>query len=76
MRCRPGLVWTGVLAAGVAAEVHALRADHHDCTLSAMTRRVCHTEHPVGRVAFAVGAHALAAWFVHHVNNWKAGTSP
>jgi len=65
--CRPGMVWTGLLAAGVVAEVHALVADHHDCTLSAQTRRVWHTHHPVGRAAFAVGSYALATWFVHHI---------
>lgn len=65
--CRPELIWGGILAAGVAAEVHALAAGHHDCTLSAQTRRVCHTEHPVGRAAFAAASFVLAAWYVHHI---------
>lgn len=69
--CRPAVVWGGVLAAGVVAEVHALVADHHDCTLSAMTRRVCRTQHPAGRVAFVLGSYALAAWWIHHITAWK-----
>jgi hypothetical protein len=51
--------------------VHALAADHHDCTLSAITRRVCRTQHPVGRVAFVLGSYALATWFTHHITAWK-----
>jgi len=69
--CRPEVVWGGILAAGVAAEVHALLADHHDCTLSAITRRVFRTQHPVGRVAFALGSYALAVWFTHHITARK-----
>jgi hypothetical protein len=69
--CRPALVWGGILAAGIAAEAHALRAGHHDCTLSALTRRVCHTQRPAGRVAFVLGSYALAGWFVHHIISRK-----
>lgn len=71
MRCRPGLVWGGILAAGAAAEAHALIRDHHDCTLSALTRAVCRTEHPAGRVAFVAGSAVLAIWFQYHIVTWK-----
>lgn len=74
MACRPALVWGGLLAAGVAAEAHALLSRHHDCTLSAMTRTVCRTEHPVGRAAFVVGSAALAIWFQYHIVTWKRET--
>jgi len=71
MGCRPGLVWGGVLVAGLAAEAHALLAGHHDCTLSAITREVCRTEHPAGRAAFVAGSAALAVWFQYHIVTWK-----
>lgn len=70
MRCRPELVWGGIFAAGIAAEVHALISRHHDCTLSALTRAVCRTEHPVGRAAFVAGSAVLAVWFQYHIVTW------
>lgn len=67
MKCRPGWLWGGIAAAGVAAEVHALASRHPDCTLSAMTRKVCHTRTRGGRVAFTLSAAAITGWFVHHI---------
>lgn len=71
MACRPGLLWGGILAAGAVSEAHALRRRHHDCTLSAQTRRAFRTQHPAGRAAFMVGGAALASWFLHHIVTWK-----
>lgn len=71
MTCRPSLVWGVVLAAGVAAEAHALACNHHDCTLSALTREVFRTSHPAGRIAFMLGTAALAVWFQYHIVTWK-----
>jgi hypothetical protein len=71
MSCRPALVWGGILAAGVAAEAHALLQRHHDCTLSAMTRSVFRTEQPAGRAAFVLGSAAFAVWFQYHIVTWR-----
>lgn len=71
MACRPGLVWAGIIAAGVAAEAHGLLCDHHDCTLSAVTRAAFRTEHPIGRAAFLLGTAGLALWFQYHIITWQ-----
>lgn len=69
--CRPGVIWGALFAAGLAAEAHALVAHHHDCTLSAMTRRTCRTDSPAGRTAFVAGSALVAVWFQYHIVTWK-----
>lgn len=71
MACRPALLWGGILAAGVVAEMHALACKHHDCTLSALTREVFRTDSRAGRTAFVVGSALLALWFQYHIITWK-----
>lgn len=70
MACAPVLVWGGILAAGVVAEAHGLVCRHRECTLSGVTRHLCRTESPVGRVLFLAGLCCLSAWFAHHITNY------
>lgn len=66
-RLRPGRVWGGLLAAGLAYEAYGLRGAVDGDTLSEVTRTVFHTRHPLGKVAFTAGWAALTCWFVPHI---------
>lgn len=57
------LFWVGLAAVGTAYEVHALRTERGDRTLSHFTRAVFRTDTKPGRMAFAVAV----AWFTHHI---------
>lgn len=63
---RPEWVWSGLLAAGITYEALHIRR-RTPGTLSACTRRLCRTDHPVGRYAFAIGWTAFATWMLIHV---------
>jgi hypothetical protein len=73
MTCRPVLVWTGILAAAVAAQIHGLISRHKNCTLSGLTRQVCRTESPLGRALFLAGLGCLTAWFARHITTTDKG---
>lgn len=58
--------WAALVATGVGLEVYGLRG-HPDWMLSRVTRRLWHTNHPFGRLAFIASWGALSAWLVPHI---------
>lgn len=66
--CRARWSWAALLGAGLVAELHGLRTPgHNGCTLSACTRSVFHTEHPLGVLTFTGGWLWLSWKFVPHI---------
>ncbi|HEY1177475.1 MAG TPA: hypothetical protein VGF17_15060 [Phytomonospora sp.] len=64
---RPGVVWGGLLAAGVAYETYGLFGDVEGDTLSEVTRALFRTSHPVGKAVFLAGYVGFSSWFVPHI---------
>lgn len=60
-------VWGGLLAAGAAVEIWALRSGRAGDTLSETTRRWARVRTPAGAVVFAVAWSAFAVWFLFHI---------
>lgn len=58
--------WAVVLTVVAAVETHGI-AHAQPTTLSHATRATFHTEHPLGRAAFAVAWAALSAWLLPHI---------
>lgn len=64
MRARSA--WFAYILAGAAADLICDRKGDGS-TLSQATRDTFHTDHPIGRFAFAVAFGAFVAWFPHHI---------
>lgn len=62
-----GPITWAVLAAGLALETVALKADVPSFTASHATRVGLHTDTTAGKVAFVTGWLALTGWFVPHI---------
>lgn len=61
------IVWGGLLAAGAAFEVYALRNGRSGDTLSESTRRWFRVRTPAGALVFGVAWCAFALWFLVHI---------
>ncbi len=61
------LVWGAIVGAAVAYEIHAMKSDRLDRTLTRTTRRYFRTQHPVGKAAFAIGWGYMSTWFMKHI---------
>ncbi|MFC8277174.1 hypothetical protein ACFUJR_32520 [Streptomyces sp. NPDC057271] len=60
-------VWGGLLAAGAAFEVYALRNGRRGDTLSERTRAWFQVRTRVGRAVFVVVWAAFASWYLVHI---------
>ncbi|UOB09055.1 hypothetical protein MQE23_08320 [Streptomyces sp. HP-A2021] len=60
-------VWGGLILAGAAFEVYALRNARVGDTLSESTRRWFRVHTKAGAVAFAVGWTGFAVWYLAHI---------
>jgi hypothetical protein len=54
--------------AAISYEVHTLRANKLDHTLTRTTRRAFRTHHPIGKALFTMGFGSFAVWFICHIN--------
>lgn len=61
------LVWGVIIGAAAAYEIHAMKTDKLDRTLTRTTRRHFRTHHPVGKALFSIGWGYLAVWFMRHI---------
>lgn len=61
------VLWGGLLAAGAALEVWALRNGRPGDTLSERTRAWFRVRTPAGRIVFAVAWVGFASWYLVHV---------
>ncbi len=61
------LVWGTLAAAAIGYEVHTLRTNKLDYTLSRTTRRTFRTHHPVGKAVWAIGWGWFATWYMRHI---------
>lgn len=59
--------WTGTLAGAVAVETYGIRRPLTGAALTAVTRHMFRTHHPIGRVVFVIGWTLLTRWFLPHV---------
>ncbi|QNN52489.1 hypothetical protein [Nocardioides mesophilus] len=66
MRVPREAVWATLFGAGIAYEVHEIRA-RSGGTLSEVVRLVVRVDTPAGRAAFLMGWGAFAAWFAQHI---------
>lgn len=60
-------VWGGLLLAGTAFEVYALRNGKEGDTLSETTRRVFRVKTRAGKIVFVGTWAAFAAWYLWHI---------
>jgi hypothetical protein len=63
---RPLLVWASSIGALIALDVWCDRR-RDDSTLSCQLRRIFHTDHKAGRLAFIATYAAGTCWFVPHI---------
>lgn len=61
------LVWGAIVGAAVAYEIHAMKSDRLDHTLTRTTRRYFRTQHPIGKAVFTIGWGYVSVWFVRHI---------
>ncbi|MFD8233984.1 hypothetical protein ACFV20_19150 [Streptomyces sp. NPDC059696] len=60
-------VWGGLILAGAAFEVYALRNAREGDTLSESTRRWFRVHTKAGKVLFVVGWVGFSVWFLDHI---------
>lgn len=60
-------VWAGLLTAGAALEVYALKNKQPGDTLSESTRRWFRVNTPAGRWVFGISWTAFAVWYGLHI---------
>lgn len=67
MKATPSVVWGAAIGTLAAADLYADRK-HNGSTLSEVTRALFHTEHPLGRLAFAACWVGFSSWVIPHIN--------